>query len=125
LTPLLRRQLSFALAIKQGANSVSSNMKTLISKLKTLVAQNQLTKNEISYAIDALKELDHNTYDNNKFPPLNNTNSFDVGVGSTPATLAEALLWKLGKWPTYKTFVENYKTNDLEVSVKSRKIMYI
>ena len=104
------------LAIKERNDLVPKNLQKLVSKLKTAVRTEQLSKNEISDAIDALERLGHKAYDYNKFPQLENTSSFDAGVGSTPATLAEALLWKLGKWPTYKTFVENYKTKGLEVS---------
>ncbi len=107
-----------ALAIKEGDDFVPKNVQELVSKLKSAVAQEQLSGTVISEAIDTLKRLGHKTYDSNKFPQLENTSSFDVGVGSTPATLAEALLWKLGKWPTYKTFVENYQTKDLEVSTR-------
>lgn len=82
------------------------------------IAQKKLTNEEINKAIGTLRELGHNTYDRNKFPALENTDSFDVEIGSTPATLAEAFLWKLGKWPAYKTFVENYKAENMEVSKK-------
>lgn len=97
---------------------MSKNMNELIAKLKMTIAQKKLTNKEIDNAIETLSELGHNTYDRNKFPALENTDSFDGEIGSTPRTLAEALLWKLGKWPTYKTFVENYKTENLEVSNK-------
>lgn len=94
------------------------NMNELVAKLKKVIAQKKLTNKEITDAIESLQGLGHNTYDSNKFPALVDTDSFDVEVGSTPGNLAEALLWKLGKWPTYKTFVENFKTEDLEVSKK-------
>ena len=97
---------------------MSKNVQELVAKLKIAVAKEQFSDKEISDAIDALKRLGHKIYDSKEFPQLKNTSSFDVGVGSTPVTLAEALLWKLGKWPTYKTFVENYQTEDLEVSIK-------
>jgi hypothetical protein len=32
-----------------------------------------------------------------------------------PTSLAEALLWKLGKWDSYKTFVLSYSSNDLHI----------
>jgi len=94
----------------------NKSIRSLIQEIKTAVAHNKLTNSAIADAIKELESLGHSTYDNNKFPLLENTNSFDVSVGSTPASLAEALLWKLGKWPTYKTFVENYKNKELEVS---------
>src|SRR6185437_7897183 len=34
----------------------------------------------------------------------------DSSVG-TPANLSEALLWKLGKWKSYKKFASNYKNS--------------
>jgi len=110
--------LSAGVSHKKGAVSVPKNMNELVAKLKLAITQKRLTNEEINKTIDSLRELGHNTYDRNKFPPLEDTESFDVSIGSTPRTLAEALLWKLGKWPTYKTFVENYKTENLEVSKK-------
>ena len=104
--------------MKKENKLAPENMAELVAMLKIAVAKEQLSDTVISDAIGALKRLGHKTYDANKFPQLENTSSFDIRVGSTPATLAEALLWKLGKWPTYKTFVENYQTKDLEVSTK-------
>lgn len=90
----------------------------LVSQLKLAVVENRLTANMISTTIDSLVELGYKAYDSDKFPELKNTNSFDAEIGSTPASLAEALLWKLGRWPAYKSFVESYKTDELEVSSK-------
>ena len=93
-------------------------LKALIINLKETVSCGNLTEELIQQAISSLAASNHKTYDFNKFPKLENTSSFKGDVGPTPASLAEALLWKLGKWPTYKTFVENYNDKNLKVSAK-------
>jgi hypothetical protein len=40
-----------------------------------------------------------------------------------PRTLAEALLWKMGKWSAFKTFVENYK-NPTRSAPKNAIVFY-
>lgn len=91
-------------------------MEVLVNHLRVKVKEKKIDDNVIASAISDLESLGYEPYDKNKFPALCNTESFDSTIGSTPANLAEALLWKLGKWPAYKTFVENYKNKDLEVS---------
>ena len=93
-------------------------MKELIQRLKNAIQQNTLDKNVIDGAIATLHDFGYSGYDLVKFPALENTEVFDTEVGKSPETLAEALLWKLGKWPTYLTFVKNYKTENLKVSPK-------
>lgn len=88
----------------------------LVAILKTAVRNRALGGECIEAAIDDLRELGFNTYDSVKFPSLRDTGRFTVDVGESPSTLAEALLWKLGKWPAYKKFVQSYATQDLAVS---------
>jgi hypothetical protein len=52
-------------------------------------------------------------FDGDKFPSLYKTRigSYEHDVRPRPSTLAEALLWKMGKWDVYKTFVSDYLGN--------------
>lgn len=97
---------------------MATSTQDLIGDLKRDVSNGKLTEEAISAAIKTLGDLGHDTYNFKKFPQLVNTSSFNGAVGDAPASLAEALLWKLGKWPTYKTFVQSYNDQDLEVSAK-------
>ncbi len=47
-------------------------------------------------------------YDYAAFPKLEKTEFFSDNIGDSPRNLAEALLWKLGKWKSYKKFVSQY-----------------
>lgn len=42
---------------------------------------------------------------------------------NAPQTLSEALLWKMGKWSIYKSFVEHYK-NSTSVPAKTDVVFY-
>lgn len=48
------------------------------------------------------------SYDRVKFPTLVDTENFTDTAGDSPSSLAEALLWKLGKWKSYVKFSEQY-----------------
>jgi hypothetical protein len=47
-------------------------------------------------------------YDEKQFPPLIDSDKFVDSSRDSPSNLAEALLWKLGKWKSYKRFAANY-----------------
>jgi len=83
-------------------------LKGLISELRDAHRQRSLTAARIS---EAVENLEHHRfgYDDVKFPPLRNTKSMLNEISEGPRTLAEALLWKLGKWPAYKNFVEFHR----------------
>ena len=97
---------------------MSKEIGELVVNLRCALLEKKLSADVVSSAIETLQRLGHKTYDHVKFPELKNTDLFESEVGVTPSNLSEALLWKLGKWPTYKTFVENYKKDNLEVSQK-------
>ena len=47
-------------------------------------------------------------YDKDKYPTLSGTENFEVTAEDTPINLAEALLWKLGRWEAYTNFRDQY-----------------
>lgn len=96
----------------------SKTLSDLIKALQEAVHGNKLTGQVVEDATKTLTVLGHKEYDFEKFPVLTTTSSFKGSVGDTPDSLAEALLWKLGKWEVYKTYVENFNNKELKVSSK-------
>lgn len=88
----------------------------LIGCLQSSVANKKVTLQVIDDAKGQLSDLGFKQYDLKKFPKLSGTASFSGGVSTSPQSLAEALLWKLGKWTTYQTFVRNFIDENLQVS---------
>lgn len=92
-------------------------LRDLLGTLRKAIQEKKLTEQLIECATKRLAEIGHKEYNLEKFPPLpENTPSFVGSAGDKPDNLAEALLWKLGKWKVYKNFVENFKNKDFQVS---------
>lgn len=90
----------------------------LVGDLQHAVRNKKLTSQVIDEAKSQLSDLGFKQYDLKKFPKLAGTASFSGEISSSPQSLAEALLWKLGKWATYQTFVRNFNDKNLKVSTK-------
>lgn len=90
-----------------------------------------MSSQDIKQAIEQLIVLGHSVYDEEKFPVLKADH--DYGAFSTryaslqeqnsPINLAEAMIWKLGRWGAYKSFVKNYETRNLVVSEDGGVVM--
>jgi hypothetical protein len=83
----------------------------LIGSLQCAVARGALDRETVHAAIKTLSGIGY-VYDYGTFPALVGTESFTDASGDTPSNLAEALLWKLGKWKSYKRFSANYANDD-------------
>ncbi len=85
----------------------------LIASLQKKISMGDLNKTAIA---DTTKELAKLGYQYNEinFPPLAGTEDFSNNSADSPKNLAEALLWKLGKWKAYKRFCENYAADNPE-----------
>jgi hypothetical protein len=96
-----------------------TSLKQIILDLQEAISDpnNKLTKYTVVEKTAELDGLGYK-YDFDKFPVLLDANQYADTSGDTPATLAEALLWKLGKWKSYKNFVSQYIDNDAEPSQK-------
>ncbi len=79
----------------------------LIASLQKSVSSGGMTSAIVAKSIKELATLGHQ-YDYDTFPKLENTEDFIDDSGETPRNLAEALLWKLGKWKSYKKFAMQY-----------------
>jgi hypothetical protein len=97
-----------------ASNMMNKNtLKELITKLQKIIVHDELNKGSIENAIKILSDLGYQ-YNDKKFPTLKGTENFVDTSGETPSNLAEALLWKLGKWQSYKDFAANYNNDDSE-----------
>jgi len=90
-----------------------TTLKELIASLQKIIMGNGIDKGSIENLIKALSDMGFQ-YDDKKFPALKGTENFIDTSGETPTNLAEALLWKLGKWQSYKEFAANYTNDDSE-----------
>lgn len=96
------------------SNTVNENpLRELIAKLQKIIENGGINKDSIENAMKKLTDLGFQ-YDDKKFPPLKGTENFVDTSGDTPSNLAEALLWKLGKWQSYKDFAANFTKDDSE-----------
>jgi hypothetical protein len=97
-------------------------LKELINTLQQGIKNKQINRDQINNAITELSNLGYK-YDDKKFPALKNSESFTDASVDTPLNLAEALLWKLGKWQTYKKFTANF-TNDAAEAKKTDVVFF-
>jgi hypothetical protein len=105
------------------SNVVEKNtLKELIVYLQKIIENGGIDKKIIEDSIRILSAFGYQ-YDDNKFPALKATESFSDTIGAEPSNLAEALLWKLGKWQSYKGFVESF-TNDDSVPTNQNVVFF-
>jgi hypothetical protein len=90
-------------------------LKDLITVLQKAIENGEMTKQTVDTAIKNLSDLGYQ-YDYERFPALVGTENFTDTSGETPSSLAEALLWKLGKWKSYKKFSANYMDEDAKAT---------
>lgn len=102
-------------------NDVDS-LKALIKKLQEVISQGGINAPLVEEATTKLSALGF-AYDSHRFPALVDTVNFvDESCGS-PSNLAEALLWKLGKWNSYKKFANHY-TDDKAKPTKNDVVFF-
>lgn len=88
-----------------------NTLEDLIAGLQKAIARGRINKGAVENAIKALAKLGYQ-YDDKRFPTLRGTENFVDRSCENPSNLAEALLWKLGKWQSYKNFAANYTNDD-------------
>lgn len=87
--------------------SENKKLSEIIATLQRSVTASGLNKAEVITAINELAVIGYK-YQHETFPKLVKTENFADDSSETPQGLAEALLWKLGKWKSYKKFVTQY-----------------
>ena len=99
-------------------------LKNLIRSLQESVNKEGMTKDFILEATKTLQQIDSKySYNHDTFPALENTNLFEDESNDSPSNLAEALLWKLGKWKSYKNFAQQY-ADDSSKPNKTNVVFY-
>ncbi len=94
------------------------DLQKLICDIKSKVSGKMLSADDISGWIKRIKDMGFKEYDVEKFPPLKDLSGLSDKVPDTPSSLAEALLWKLGRWKAYTAFVANYGKQETAVSAR-------
>ena len=95
---------------------MTNKLQEITLNLRKAIDNNKLTQLIVYEKTQELSILGYK-YDYESFPVLKNTDKFIDLSQDTPINLAEALLWKLGKWKAYKKFTDNYAN---ESSIASR-----
>lgn len=108
--------------MKHDSKSCNS-LRDLVLFLQQAIRKGGLNEKQVKYATEELATLKY-TYDEAKFPKLTETKNFSAGVKDTPQNLAEALLWKLGKWPSYRTFAKQYSDSDNQAQPSSTSVVF-
>lgn len=88
-------------------------LRKLISDIQKAVKNEAMTSKFVLEGTDKLSYLGFQ-YDYDTFPSLLNTESFVDESGDTPKNLPEALLWKLGKWKSYKKFCAQFSDDNVQ-----------
>lgn len=104
--------------IRDCVMNKEQQLQDLLTSLRDATKTRTLISGVVTRAINKLKEIDvAYVYDLSLFPRLpKNTSSWNPVVGNEPSSLAEALLWKMGKWKVYRQFCKYYA----ESSAKSK-----
>jgi hypothetical protein len=87
--------------------TTKDQLKNLISDLRCQIKECKLTQKTVCEARQKLRRIGYE-YDTDLFPPLPGNHTWDEPSLATPQSLSEALLWKMGKWEIYKSFVAHY-----------------
>ncbi len=102
--------------------SGTQQLRRIVSNLKSAIINKDLNGNLVEQHIRNLSDLEFQ-YDQETYPALSETELFLPNTEDSPQNLAEALLWKLGKWPSYQNFVQYYEGKDKKPT-KSDTIFY-
>jgi len=84
-------------------------LETIVASLRNHVQEGTLSARAVQVATSELAEHG-NKYDAVLFPALPSDFHWSVPALDAPESLAEALLWKMGKWKVYKSFVAHYSS---------------
>ena len=102
--------------------TAKSDLKELVSSLRKCVNDRGLDADAVREATAKLERIGY-AYDASRFPPLPNDLQWDGPDLHAPSSLAEALLWKMGKWKVYKSFT-SYYSNPSSLPTTSDVVFY-
>lgn len=86
---------------------IPEKISRIVKDLRDLTSKHELNVETTAEATDRLAKIGYQ-YDSDLFPPLPNNNDWGSPSTSAPQTLAEALLWKMGKWKVYQGFASHF-----------------
>lgn len=84
-------------------------VRKLVRSLQKTIEGGFLTTEQLSDHILELAEIGYE-YDSIRFPVIPPNSVSNCHPKPHPTSLAEALLWKIGKWPEYLNFVRTFQT---------------
>jgi hypothetical protein len=79
----------------------------IVESLRASTAEQNLNIATTAEATDRLAKAGYR-YDSDLFPPLPSAHDWGTASAAAPQTLAEALLWKMGKWKVYQGFASHF-----------------
>jgi hypothetical protein len=85
----------------------TQELKGIVFELRTVISARTLAVTDINKAVTKLADIGYQ-YNANLFPTLPTTRNWSEAGVKAPETLAEALLWKMGKWKIYQAFVSHF-----------------
>ncbi len=91
------------------AHDFNSILGTIVTTLRKCIQEGTFDASVVYSATNKLAEHRYK-YDTELFPALPSDYSWAIPELSAPESLAEALLWKMGKWNIYKSFAAYYSS---------------
>lgn len=85
-------------------------LKRLVQSLQGTIKDGSLNSSGIKFATESLTSIGYQ-YNANLYPELSIDANLSSTISDSPNSLAEALLWKMGKWNIYRDFVNNYNSD--------------
>ncbi len=101
---------------------LKNELKSIVSLLRINIQAKTLNAEIVQTATANLAKHNYE-YDATLFPSLPSTPQWAVPQLTKPESLAEALLWKMGKWKIYKSFVAHY-SNPSSTSKNTDVVFY-
>jgi hypothetical protein len=95
------------LTVTKVPMSMSDNIAQIVKELRYFTAKQNLDAATTAKATATLAEVGYQ-YDPDLFPPLPSDHDWGIASTAAPQTLAEALLWKMGKWKVYQRFASHF-----------------
>jgi hypothetical protein len=91
------------------AHDFKSILGTIVATLQNRIQEGKLDADAVHSATNKLAEHLYK-YDTGLFPALPSDYPWAIPELAAPESLAEALLWKMGKWNIYKSFAAYYSS---------------
>lgn len=88
-----------------------SEMRKVVALLQAATSGPGFTAKTVGRATELLAQIGY-SYNTSTLPALPANHTWDSASPDVPRTLAEALLWKMGKWSTYQSFASHYANAD-------------